>query len=53
MKNLKKLNRQQQKSIDGAGPITKCRNSSQCGYGECCTGGMCLPSPVQECEPLE
>lgn len=33
MKNLKKLNRNQQKEIKGAGPITKCKNSSQCGFG--------------------
>ncbi|WP_407933709.1 bacteriocin-like protein [Chryseobacterium sp. PTM-20240506] len=53
MKNLKKLNRNQQKEIKGAGPITKCKNSSQCGFGECCSGGMCIASDIPNCEPIE
>ncbi|WP_167369996.1 bacteriocin-like protein [Chryseobacterium ureilyticum] len=50
--NFKKLNREEQKEIKGSLQIKKCRNSTQCDAGECCTGGMCLPSPIIECGPI-
>ncbi|MFP3835185.1 hypothetical protein [Chryseobacterium sp. SIMBA_028] len=49
--NFKKLNRKEQKEVKGSLQIKKCRNSTQCDSGECCTGGFCLPSPITECEP--
>ncbi|WP_390453791.1 bacteriocin-like protein [Chryseobacterium sp. Alg-005] len=50
--NLKKLSRQEQKEINGGGPIRKCTDSSQCWAGECCSGGMCIASPYPICEPI-
>ncbi|MFZ4927562.1 hypothetical protein [Chryseobacterium sp. Mn2064] len=50
--NLKRLNRQEQKAIKGSGPIKKCSSSAQCDPGECCEGGMCLLSPILQCEPI-
>ncbi|WP_449384836.1 bacteriocin-like protein [Chryseobacterium piperi] len=35
MKNLKKLNRKEQKEIKGSG-IRRCTNNSQCFGGWCC-----------------
>ncbi|WP_276877997.1 hypothetical protein [Chryseobacterium joostei] len=49
--NFKKLNRKEQKEVKGSIQIKKCRNSTQCNPGECCTGGFCFPSPITECEP--
>ncbi|SHF30425.1 bacteriocin-like protein [Chryseobacterium vrystaatense] len=44
MKNLKKLTRKEQQKINGGGPIRKCHDHPECGYQECCEGGMCRPS---------
>lgn len=49
--NLKKLNRHQQKEIIGAGSNLKCKHSDQCGTGACCSGGICILSPFNDCEP--
>jgi hypothetical protein len=40
MKNLKKLNREQQKQING-GAITKCSETHPCFIGFCCRG-VCM-----------
>lgn len=52
MKNLKKLNRKEQQNINGGGMIKKCQLHTQCGFGEFCDGGMCLPSPYPLCGPI-
>ncbi|KXH81575.1 hypothetical protein AU378_17940 [Chryseobacterium kwangjuense] len=52
MKNLKKLSRKEQQKINGGGLIKKCQTHSQCGFGECCDGGICLPSPYPLCGPI-
>ncbi|WP_223607226.1 hypothetical protein [Chryseobacterium sp. OSA05B] len=52
MKNLKKLTREEQQNINGSGMIKKCQTHSQCGFGECCDSGMCLPSPYPMCGPI-
>lgn len=49
--NLKKLRRNEQKQINGGGPIRKCSVQAQCWPGECCDGGMCIMSPIIECRP--
>ncbi|MGU3373782.1 bacteriocin-like protein [Chryseobacterium sp. M5A1_1a] len=41
MKNLKKLNRDETKQINGGGPIKGCTRDSQCTYGACCKG-VCM-----------
>ncbi|SHH60702.1 bacteriocin-like protein [Chryseobacterium oranimense] len=51
MKNLKKLTRKEQKTIKG-GIIQTCRDHSQCDFGECCEGKMCVPSPYPLCGPI-
>lgn len=51
MKNLKKLNRQNQIRIHGGGP-RKCLDENQCNLGECCSGGSCIRSPCPICDPL-
>jgi len=52
MRNLKKLTRKQQQQIDGGQLIRKCQDHSQCRFGECCDGGMCMPSPYPLCGPI-
>ncbi|MDH6252973.1 hypothetical protein M2347_002700 [Chryseobacterium sp. H1D6B] len=41
MKNLKKLNRAQQKEIQG-GALARCTTNSQC-FGAWCCDGRCVP----------
>ncbi|MDH6252971.1 hypothetical protein M2347_002698 [Chryseobacterium sp. H1D6B] len=51
MKNLKHLNRAQQKEIHG-GVIKKCSTQTQCSIGECCESGKCMASPFPLCGPI-
>ncbi|WP_165851789.1 bacteriocin-like protein [Chryseobacterium pennipullorum] len=46
MKNLKKLNRNQQKTIQG-GSLQRCTSHSQCRFSWCCRGA-CTPSACIE-----
>ncbi|WP_185287407.1 hypothetical protein [Chryseobacterium lactis] len=50
--NIKRLNRTEQKEIKGSGPVKKCSTSVQCDPGQCCEGGMCMYSPIIQCEPI-
>lgn len=51
--NLKKLTRKEQIEIKGSLQVKKCRGTyPACDPGECCTGGLCLLSPILECEPI-
>lgn len=52
MKNLKKLTRKEQQRINGGSPPRKCQIHEQCIFGECCDGGMCMPSPYPLCGPI-
>lgn len=52
MKNLKKINRKGLQEIHGGGPARKCQVHTQCRFGECCEGGICLPSPYPLCGPI-
>ncbi|MDH6252972.1 hypothetical protein M2347_002699 [Chryseobacterium sp. H1D6B] len=47
MKNLKKLNRVQQKEIQGGGPIKRCDYSYECPGGACCNH-TCMYNPCYE-----
>ncbi|UKB78399.1 MULTISPECIES: hypothetical protein [Chryseobacterium] len=49
--NLKKLNRQEQKGINGGG-IKKCGSNADCGPYLCCTNNVCVFIPTSECEPI-
>ncbi|CAM3125199.1 bacteriocin-like protein [Chryseobacterium flavum] len=48
MKNLKKLNRETTKQIQGGGPIKQCTDDSQCIYGACCRGFCMEYSCIEE-----
>ncbi len=51
--NLKKLSRKEQTEIKGSLQVKKCRGTyPQCDAGECCTGDICLLSPITECDPI-
>ncbi|WP_313092039.1 hypothetical protein [Chryseobacterium flavum] len=52
IRQFKKLSRKAQREINGNGIIKKCSNSSQCDPFQCCSGGMCIYSPIPECEPI-
>ncbi|MEN4759894.1 hypothetical protein VUJ46_21565 [Chryseobacterium sp. MYb264] len=52
MKNLKKLNRQQQKAINGGGKIVKCTADDQCDFFQCCSYGVCVYSDIPICTLL-
>lgn len=47
MKNLKKLNREQQKQING-GAIIKCSASQPCFIGYCCWGACMEYACIEE-----
>ncbi|MDM1553112.1 MULTISPECIES: hypothetical protein [Chryseobacterium] len=50
---FKKLSRKEQTEIKGSLQIKKCRGTyPACDPGECCSGGLCLLSPILECEPI-
>ncbi|WP_157676870.1 bacteriocin-like protein [Chryseobacterium sp. T16E-39] len=46
MKNLKRLNRQEQKEING-GALKRCTSHGQC-FGAWCCNGICVPQACIE-----
>ncbi|MBV8325603.1 hypothetical protein [Chryseobacterium sp.] len=47
MKNLKKLNRETTKRINGGGPIRGCTSNNDCIYGACCRN-VCMEYACME-----